>query len=52
MKIEGRMRSIYYIATIVDVYRKVIDSYMNDKEHYQYNKNYENNQQNKESFSK
>ena len=40
-KIEGRMRSIYYIATIVDVYRKVIDSYMNDKEHYQYNKNYE-----------
>ena len=35
-KIEGRMRSIYYIATVVSIYRKVIDSYLNDKENYQY----------------
>lgn len=40
-KIEGRMRSVYYIATIVDTYRKIIDSYCNDPEHYEYNKDYE-----------
>ncbi len=27
LKIEGRMRSIYYIATVVSVYRKLIDNY-------------------------
>lgn len=37
-KIEGRMRSIYYIATILSVYRKAIDSYFIDKENYTYNK--------------
>lgn len=37
-KIEGRMRSIYYIATIVGTYRKAIDRYLQDKEHYQYDK--------------
>ncbi|MBR1718446.1 MAG: U32 family peptidase [Bacilli bacterium] len=40
-KIEGRMRSIYYIATIVNIYRKVIDSYLLDKENYKYNPDYE-----------
>ena len=40
-KIEGRMRSIYYIATVVSTYRKVIDSYLNDKEHYKYDKKLE-----------
>ena len=40
-KIEGRMRSIYYIATIVGTYRKVIDSYLKDKENYKYNPDYE-----------
>lgn len=40
-KIEGRMRSIYYIATIVSVYRKVIDAYLSDPEHYIYNKELE-----------
>lgn len=39
-KIEGRMRSIYYIATVVNVYRKLIDKYCNDKEHYEYNSEY------------
>ena len=39
-KIEGRMRSIYYIATIVSVYRKVIDEYWNNKEKYAYNEKY------------
>ncbi|MEG2322091.1 MAG: U32 family peptidase [Bacilli bacterium] len=27
LKIEGRMRSIYYIATVVSIYRKAIDAY-------------------------
>jgi len=40
-KIEGRMRSIYYIATIVDIYRKVIDEYCDHNETYEYNENYE-----------
>ena len=40
-KIEGRMRSIYYIATIVYIYRKAIDLYMQQKESYEYNKEYE-----------
>lgn len=40
-KIEGRMRSIYYIATVVSIYRKVIDEYCNHKESYEYNIEYE-----------
>lgn len=40
-KIEGRMRSIYYIATVVNIYRKVIDEYCNNKEKYEYNIEYE-----------
>lgn len=36
-KIEGRMRSIYYIATIVGIYRKVIDNYCNKINNYEYN---------------
>lgn len=40
-KIEGRMRSIYYVSTIVNIYRKVIDEYCNNKEGYKYNKEYE-----------
>ena len=40
-KIEGRMRSIYYIATIVNICRKAIDEIWNQKENYVYNKTYE-----------
>jgi len=40
-KIEGRMRSIYYIATVILIYRKVIDEYCNNKDKYTYNKAYE-----------
>ena len=40
-KIEGRMRSTYYIATVVSIYRKVIDEYLNNKSNYTYNKEYE-----------
>ena len=35
------MRSIYYIATVISIYRKVIDEYYHQKEKYTYNKEYE-----------
>jgi len=41
LKIEGRMRSVYYIATVVSIYRKVIDEYYNNKSNYEYNSEYE-----------
>lgn len=34
LKIEGRMKSIHYIATVVSVYRKVIDRYAEDPENF------------------
>ncbi len=41
-KIEGRMRSLYYVATVVSIYRKAIDECYNSKDTYKYNKKYEN----------
>lgn len=34
LKIEGRMKSIHYVATVVGVYRKVIDAYCADPENF------------------
>lgn len=34
-KIEGRMKSIHYVATVVNVYRQAIDSYLADPERYE-----------------
>lgn len=34
-KIEGRMKSIHYVATVVNAYRQAIDAYMEDPENYQ-----------------
>jgi len=36
LKIEGRMKSIHYVATIVNAYRKAIDAYYEDPENYQF----------------
>lgn len=36
-KIEGRMKSSYYVATVVKAYREAIDSYIKDKENYKFN---------------
>lgn len=33
-KIEGRMKSIHYVATVVSVYRQALDSYYADPENY------------------
>ena len=41
LKIEGRMRSIYYIATVVKVYRQIIDEYCHNPKKYEYNLKYE-----------
>lgn len=34
-KIEGRMKSIHYVSTVANVYKKAVDSYMADPEHYE-----------------
>lgn len=31
-KIEGRMKSTYYVATVINAYRRAIDNYINNKE--------------------
>ena len=33
-KIEGRMKSLHYIATVVSTYRKLIDTYCADPDHF------------------
>ena len=37
-KIEGRMKSIHYVATVVNVYRQAIDAYFADPEGYELKK--------------
>lgn len=39
-KIEGRMKSIHYIATVVGTYRKLIDDYFNDPENFRFDDKY------------
>ncbi|MDD9147982.1 U32 family peptidase [Sporolactobacillus sp. CQH2019] len=34
LKIEGRMKSIHYVSTVSNVYRKVIDTYCADPDHF------------------
>lgn len=36
-KIEGRMKSMYYVATVVSAYRAAIDDYLADPENYRFN---------------
>lgn len=37
-KIEGRIKSEYYVASVVNAYRNAIDDYIKDPEHYDYKK--------------
>lgn len=39
-KIEGRVKSEYYLATVIKAYRAAIDSYFEDKENYSFNPEY------------
>lgn len=34
-KIEGRVKSIHYVATITSIYRQALDAYWSDPEHFQ-----------------
>ena len=36
-KIEGRMKSVYYVASVVKAYRQAIDAYMKDPDNYEFN---------------
>ena len=38
LKIEGRLKTEYYLASVVNAYRNAIDDYINDPEHYDYTK--------------
>ena len=40
LKIEGRMKSIYYVATIVSIYRKALDAYFKDANVYKTDPNW------------
>jgi putative protease len=37
LKIEGRMKSSYYVATVVKSYREALDSYLKNPEGYRFN---------------
>jgi len=37
LKIEGRVKSSYYVATVIRSYRMALDAYLKDPENYQYN---------------
>ncbi|RLK62732.1 U32 family peptidase [Atopobacter sp. AH10] len=38
LKVEGRMKSIHYVSTVCNVYRKAIDAYCADPDHYELKK--------------
>ena len=38
LKIEGRLKTEYYLASVVNAYRNAIDDYIKDPENYDYNK--------------
>ena len=40
LKIEGRMKSMYYVATVVTAYRAAIDDYLRDPENYRFDPKY------------
>ena len=40
LKIEGRMKSMYYVATVVTAYRAAIDDYLSDPENYRFDTKY------------
>lgn len=37
-KIEGRVKSLYYVATVIGAYRQAIDQYLEDREGYEFDK--------------
>ncbi|WP_301108115.1 U32 family peptidase [Sporosarcina sp.] len=41
LKIEGRMKSIHYVSTVANVYRRAIDTYCADPDNYVFNPEWE-----------
>ncbi len=41
LKIEGRMKSIHYVSTVANVYRRAIDTYCADPDNYVFNQEWE-----------
>ncbi|WP_153731683.1 peptidase U32 family protein [Sporosarcina obsidiansis] len=41
LKIEGRMKSIHYVSTVANVYRRAIDKYCADPDNYVFNQEWE-----------
>lgn len=41
LKIEGRMKSIHYVSTVANVYRRAVDAYCEDPENYQFKQEWE-----------
>ena len=37
LKIEGRMKSLYYVAAVVKAYRQAVDAYIKDPDNYKFN---------------
>lgn len=37
LKIEGRMKSLYYVAAVVKAYRQAVDAYLKDPDNYKFN---------------
>ena len=42
LKIEGRMKSAYYVAAVVKAYRQAVDSYFESQENYKFNQEWMN----------
>ena len=42
-KIEGRMKSSYYVASVVKSYRQALDAYLENSENYKFNEDWMNN---------
>lgn len=40
LKIEGRVKGIYYVATVIRSYRMALDEYYKDPENYKFNEKY------------
>lgn len=40
LKIEGRVKTIYYVATVIRSYRMALDEYYKDPENYKFNEKY------------
>ena len=42
-KIEGRMKSSYYVASVIKSYRQALDAYLENSENYKFNEDWMNN---------